>query len=217
MVSGNGSNLQALIDWCAAEKLPGCRINLVLSNRRDAYALQRAADAGIEAVCIEHQDFASREAFDRRLLETVLDADPQLVVLAGFMRILTKVFVLPLSGRLINLHPPLLPRHPGMHTHRQALATGDREHGATVHFVTTELDAGPRIIQGRLAVREQEQERELKARVRAVEHRILPMAVQWFAEGRLHLEGEQVLLDGKTLPSSGHVFHAQPEELDCIA
>ncbi len=217
MVSGNGSNLQALIDWCAAEKLPGCRINLVLSNRRDAYALQRAADADIPAVCIEHRDFPTREDFDRKLLETVLDAEPQLVVLAGFMRILTEVFVLPFSGRLINLHPSLLPLYPGMHTHRQVLAAGDREHGATVHFVTPALDAGPRIIQGRLAVRKQEEERELKARVRTVEHRILPMAVQWFAQGRLHMEGEQVLLDGKVLPSSGHVFHAQPEELDCIA
>lgn len=217
LASGNGSNLQALIDDCAARPSSGCVINAVLSNCRDAFALQRAEAAGIPTVCIEHQKFPSREAFDRRLLEAVLAGNPQLVVLAGFMRILTEEFVLPLSGCLINLHPSLLPRHPGMHTHRQALAAGDREHGATVHFVIPELDAGPRIIQGRIDVREAELEKELKARVRAVEHQIVVQAVRWFSAGRLRMEADRVRLDGELLPLSGYVFRPQTEELSCIA
>ena len=205
LVSGDGSNLQALINGIEEKKLP-CTIALVLSNRPDSGALGRAERAGIPRVLLPHKDFQRREDFDRALLKQVNEAAPNLVVLAGFMRILTPIFVDPWQGRLLNLHPSLLPKYPGLRTHEQAIANGDAQHGATVHFVIEDLDQGPRIIQGAVPVRPEHTPESLQEEVRRQEHRILPLAVKWFADGRLEMAENGVLLDGKPLPKSGYRY-----------
>ncbi len=205
LVSGNGTNLQSLIHAIEEGRLP-CSIELVLSNRPDSGALKRAEEAGIPAVLLSHRDFGAREDFDRALLKRVSEAEPDLVILAGFMRILSAVFVDPWQGRLINLHPSLLPKYPGLHTHELALANGDSEHGATVHFVIEELDQGPRIIQGAVPLKPEHTPESLQADVRSQEHRILPLAIKWFAAGRLEMKEDRVLLDGKALPKSGYRY-----------
>lgn len=195
LISGSGSNLQALIDACA-ESLP-VSIEAVISNRADAYGLERARHAGIPVEVLEYAGFASREDYDRALQRLIDSHRPQLVVLAGFMRILSDAFVRHYTGRLINIHPSLLPRHRGLHTHARALEAGDDEHGATVHYVTPELDAGPIIIQARVPVQADDSPESLAARVLKEEHRIYPQAVRWIAEGRISLDDGRVLLDGQ--------------------
>ena len=205
LVSGNGTNLQVLIDAVRNGQLP-CTIVQVVSNRAQSGALERARRGGIPAVLLEHQNFDGRENFDRALLQKVNEAQPDLVVLAGFMRILSAVFVEAWQGRLLNLHPSLLPKYPGLRTHEQALENGDAEHGATVHFVIEELDQGPRIIQGAVPVHNGCTPESLQEAVRRQEHCILPQAVKWYAQGRLEMKGEQVLLDGRELPKSGYRY-----------
>jgi phosphoribosylglycinamide formyltransferase-1 len=191
LISGSGSNLQALIDGRREGSLP-IDIRAVVSNVADAFGLTRAADAGIPGRVLSHRDFPSRAAYDTELAALVADFAPSLVILAGFMRILTPRFVAPWWGRLFNIHPSLLPKYPGLHTHQRALEAGDREHGATVHFVTDELDGGPAVIQARVPVLPDDDAERLAARVLTQEHRIYPRAVRWFAQGRLRLGDDGV-------------------------
>ncbi len=198
LISGSGSNLQALIDGAANGELP-IRIEAVISNEPDAFGLERARRAGIPAEVVDHRDFASREAFDQALMAAIDRHHPGLVVLAGFMRILTPGFVHHYAGRLLNIHPSLLPKYQGLHTHRRALEAGDAEHGASVHFVTEELDGGPVIIQAKVPVLADDTPERLAARVLEKEHRIYPLVVKWFAQGRLRLDGDQVRFDDRPL------------------
>ena len=205
LLSGTGSNLQALIDSCAVKDSPA-RIRAVISNRADAYGLQRAKDAGIDTRVLDHTAFEGREAFDAALIDVIDTFNPQLVVLAGFMRILSAGFVRHYQGRLLNIHPSLLPKYKGLHTHQRALEAGDSEHGCSVHFVTEELDGGPLVVQAIIAVESDDSPQSLAQRVHAQEHQIYPLAVRWFAEGRLSLDERGALLDGQLLAASGHLI-----------
>lgn len=205
LISGSGSNLQALIDNIAHDGNPA-RIAAVISNRADAYGLQRAKQAGIATELLDHKQFDGREAFDAALIRAIDAHQPDLVVLAGFMRILTPGFVQHYAGRLLNIHPSLLPRHKGLHTHQRALEAGDGEHGCSVHFVTEELDGGPLVVQAVLPVMADDTAESLASRVHQQEHQIYPLAVRWFAEGRLRLAAQGAMLDGQPLPASGHLI-----------
>ncbi len=207
LISGSGTNLQAFIDASSNGQIP-CSIAAVISNRPDAYGLSRAKNAGITTETLDHTKFASREDFDIALLEVVQSYQPDLVILAGFMRILTPGFVSPLRGKLLNIHPSLLPKYQGLHTHQRALDAEDSEHGVTVHFVTEELDGGPLIIQAKVPILEGDDAEKLAARVLTKEHIIYPLAAQWFAEGRLQLEGNTVLMDGSPQPATGYQFQS---------
>jgi len=198
LISGSGSNLQSFIDRAAAGDVAVEPV-VVFSNRPDAYGLTRARDAGIDTLCIEHGRYKTREAFDRALAAALDPWQPQLLVLAGFMRILSPWFVRRHAGRILNIHPALLPRYPGLDTHARVLAAGDEFHGSTVHFVTEELDGGPRILQGRIRVAPTTDPQQLMARVQAVEHRIYPQAADWFATGRLECRDNAAWLDGERL------------------
>ena len=205
LLSGTGSNLQALIDSTRTGESP-VRIAAVISNRSDAYGLQRARDAGIDTRSLDHKAFDGREAFDSALIELIDAFNPKLVVLAGFMRILSADFVRHYAGRLLNIHPSLLPKYKGMHTHQRALDAGDSEHGCSVHFVTEELDGGPLVVQAVVPVESDDSAQTLAQRVHTQEHRIYPLAVRWFAEGRLILGDQGALLDGQLLAASGHLI-----------
>ena len=207
LISGNGTNLQAFIDQAASGQL-GAEIAVVISNRPEAQGLERAQRAGIPATVVNHRDFARREDFDRALVDALTPYEVDLVVLAGFMRILTPVFIEPYQDKLLNLHPSLLPKYPGLHPHQCALDAGDTEAGATVHFVIEELDAGPPIIQARVPIMEGDDAQRLATRVREQEHQIYPLAAQWFVEGRLRLTADGAELDGKPLPPTGLRFES---------
>ena len=197
LISGSGSNLQALID---AQGEAPYRIVAVISNVADAYGLERARRAGIPAEVLNHRAFADRAAYDQALGNLIDRYQPALVALAGFMRILTPGFVAHYAGRMMNIHPSLLPKYRGLHTHQRALDAGETVHGASVHFVTDELDGGPLIVQARVPVLPGDDAQTLAARVLTQEHRIYPQAVRWFAEGRLRLaEDGRPVLDGRTL------------------
>lgn len=198
LISGNGSNLQALIDATKEGKLLA-QIVAVISNKTDAYGLQRAASAGIPAEVLEHIQFADREQFDQALMALIDRFQPDLVVLAGFMRILTPAFVTHYMGKMLNIHPSLLPLYKGIHTHKRVLEDKAREHGVSVHFVTPELDGGPVIMQAKVPVLPSDTPESLAKRVQVQEHIIYPRVVKWFVEGRLRLEGNQVMLDGNAL------------------
>ena len=205
LLSGTDSNLQALIDSTRTGDSPA-RIAAVISNRSDAYGLQRAREAGIATRTLDHKAFEGREAFDSALVELIDAFNPKLVVLAGFMRILSADFVRHYAGRLLNIHPSLLPKYKGMHTHQRALDAGDSEHGCSVHFVTEELDGGPLVVQAVVPVESDDSAQTLAQRVHTQEHRIYPLAVRWFAEGRLILGKQGALLDGQLLAASGHLI-----------
>lgn len=198
LISGGGTNLQALIDATRDDEFPG-GIVAVISNKPDAGGLTRAQHARIPTESLDHRQYPDRHSFDQALMAHIDAYQPDLVVLAGFMRILTSDFVRHYHGRLLNIHPSLLPRYPGLHTHRQALAAGDAEHGATVHFVTEELDGGPGILQTRVPILPNDTEASLAARVLTEEHRIYPEVVRWFCEGRLVLDENTVVFDGQPL------------------
>jgi len=200
LISGEGTNLQALIDAARAERL-GARIVAVVSNRAGARGLERARAACIEALHLPAARGQERAEYDAALAALLAPREPDLIVLAGFMRIFGTAFVELYAGRMLNIHPSLLPKYPGLDTHRRVLEAGDRWHGATVHFVTAELDAGPAIIRYRLPVRPGDTAGSLAQRVHVGEHIILPRAVSWFAAGRLRLEGGSVMLDGRALPA----------------
>ncbi|WP_049721328.1 phosphoribosylglycinamide formyltransferase [Gilvimarinus polysaccharolyticus] len=210
LISGSGSNLQALIDGQQSGDLP-IEIVAVISNRPEVRGLERARAAGITAITLDHKGFDSREAFDLALTEQLEQLQPKLVVLAGFMRILTPAFTNHFAGRMLNIHPSLLPKYQGLHTHQRALEAGDAEHGVTVHFVTAELDGGPAAIQAVVPVLDTDTADTLAARVQQQEHIIYPKAVRWFCEGRLTMAANRALLDGEPLPPSGYqVRHSQP-------
>ena len=205
LISGSGSNLQALIDSVAHDGNPA-RIAAVICNRAGAHGLERAKQAGIATSLLDHKQFDGREAFDAALIQAIDAHQPDLVVLAGFMRILTPGFVQHYAGRLLNIHPSLLPKHKGLHTHQRALEAGDSEHGCSVHFVTEELDGGPLVVQAVLPVMSDDTAESLASRVHQQEHLIYPLAVRWFAEGRLRLGAQGAMLDDQPLPASGHLI-----------
>ena len=202
LISGSGSNLQALIDAYAREEIPG-KISAVISNKPGAFGLERAKNADIDTHVIEHQKFSQREIFDAELIKTIDKHQPDLIVLAGFMRILTEDFVRRYEGKMLNIHPSLLPKYPGLHTHKRALEAQDKEHGVSIHFVTAKLDSGPNIIQAIVPVLSQDSEETLARRVLEKEHIIYPIAVKWFIEGRLEMKDNLAFLDGEELPESG--------------
>ncbi|MBS0853852.1 phosphoribosylglycinamide formyltransferase [Enterobacter sp. JGM127] len=207
LISGNGSNLQAIIDGCKQKRINGT-IRAVFSNKADAYGLERAREAGIPAYALEASQFAGREAFDRELVQEIDAYAPDVVVLAGYMRILSPAFVAHYAGRLLNIHPSLLPKYPGLHTHRQVLENGDEEHGTSVHFVTDELDGGPVILQAKIPVFDGDSEEDITHRVQAQEHAIYPLVVSWLVDGRLAMRNGAAWLDGVQLPPEGHASEA---------
>jgi len=200
LVSGNGSNLQAIIDACtsATEPLP-VEIRAVISNRDGVPALQRASRAGIPTVIIKDSEFANREQYDAALDTTLEQFHPKLVVLAGFLRILSEKFVNRYMGRLINIHPSLLPKYRGLGTHQRAIEAGDTVHGATVHFVTPELDGGPAIIQAQVPILTTDNATSLANRVHQIEHQIYPLVIRWIAEHRLTWSDEGIFIDNEPL------------------
>jgi phosphoribosylglycinamide formyltransferase-1 len=204
LISGRGSNMEALIAARDAGNLP-VNIVAVISNRPDAAGLETAARAGIVGHYIDHKAFAGREAFDAALAECIDGFAPDLVVLAGFMRILSEGFVRHYEGRLINIHPSLLPSFPGLHTHQRALDEGVRIHGCTVHFVTPTLDHGPVIIQAAVPVLDSDNEASLAARVLRQEHQVYPQAVRWFAEDKLTLDNGRVRLAADLVSDSAFI------------
>jgi phosphoribosylglycinamide formyltransferase-1 len=204
LVSGNGSNAQAIIDACASRQI-NANVHAVISNKPDAYALTRAKRSQIDAIGISHKDFDSRESFDEKLLEIVNSYTPDLVILAGFMRILTDSFVNAYAGKLLNIHPSLLPKYPGLNTHKRALENHDEKHGSTVHFVTAELDGGPLVLQSQLKIVSDDTVESLAQRVAQTEWQIYPSVVEWFCNERLRVENESVFLDSIELPKGGLV------------
>jgi phosphoribosylglycinamide formyltransferase-1 len=198
LISGSGSNLQAFIDRVGSGDI-ALDLCIVVSNKPNAYGLTRARDAGIATACVEHEQYTTREDFDRAVAAKLDEHQPALVILAGFMRILSPWFVNHYAGRVLNIHPALLPAYPGLNTHQRVLDEGETWHGSTVHFVTDELDGGPRILQGRVAVDPDESADELCARVQAVEHQIYPRVANWFGQGRLKFRNGQAWLDGELL------------------
>ncbi|WP_027712773.1 phosphoribosylglycinamide formyltransferase [Dickeya chrysanthemi] len=203
LISGQGSNLQALIDACQHGRLAG-RITAVLSNNPDAFGLERARDAGIATHALLPGDYASRTDFDEALAIEIEKYQPDVVVLAGYMRILSAGFVARFLGKMLNIHPSLLPKYPGLHTHRKALENGDGEHGTSVHFVTEELDGGPVILQARVPIFPGDTEQDIQERVQTQEHSIYPLVVGWFLAGRLALRDHQAWLDGEVVPPGGY-------------
>jgi phosphoribosylglycinamide formyltransferase-1 len=198
LISGRGSNLLAIADACRSGRL-AARIVLVLSDRAEAAGLAAAAGRGLTTLAIERSGFEQREAFEAALASAIDRSGAELVVLAGFMRILSPAFARCYAGRLVNIHPSLLPKYKGLDTHRRALEAGERQHGASVHFVTGELDGGPVICQARVAVRAGDTPQRLAARVLAREHRLYARAIALIAAGRVRLDGERVLLDGAAM------------------
>lgn len=210
LISGSGSNLQALIDGVADKSLP-IELVAVISNRPDVLGLERAAKANIPAELLDHKTFADRESFDRALMEKIDSYQPDLVVLAGFMRILTPEFTQHYLGRMLNIHPSLLPKFQGLHTHQRAIDAGEKRHGVTVHFVTAELDGGPAIVQASVPVLASDDASSLAKRVQRQEHVIYPLAVKWFAQGDLRMIEGKSVLKGEPLPASG--FQIESDEI----
>lgn len=204
LISGRGSNLQAIIDATRAGRL-AIELRAVVSNEPDAPGLKRAQAAGIPTQIVDHRGYATRVEFEQELVARIDSYYPALVVLAGFMRLLGPAFIDRYSGRLINIHPSLLPAFPGLRTHDRALAARAQRHGATVHFVTRDVDSGPIIAQAAVPVRAGDTSATLAERVLAEEHRIYPLAIGWFAERRLTVQGDRVLLDGAIRPEQGLV------------
>jgi phosphoribosylglycinamide formyltransferase-1 len=208
LISGSGSNLQAIIDAIARREL-SAQIQVVISNRADAYGLVRAQQHGIPTVCIDHKEFSSREAFEAALIQCLQTYQVELVVLAGFMRVLTSFFVHAFPQRIMNIHPALLPAFPGIHAQRQALQHGARITGATVHFIDDEMDHGPIITQAAVPVYPDDTEETLSERILAQEHRLYAQAIQLFAEGRLEIRGRSVVVYDE--PRAPHTTLRVPE------
>jgi len=198
LISGSGSNLQAFIDFEKEQKLGG-KIVAVLSNKKDVVGLTRAKRAAIDTIIIEHSKFNSRQAFDQAMADEINNYQPDLVILAGFMRILTPDFVKIFNGKLLNIHPSLLPKYPGLHTHKKALENKDEFHGTSVHFVTEKLDGGPLIAQAKMALENSHSEQQVMARIQKLEHQLYPQVAAWYLNGRLKLEKDGVYFDHKKL------------------
>lgn len=200
LISGNGSNLQAIMDNSANGNY---RISGVISNKADAYGLLRAQQSNIATQVIDHKQYASRDLFDNALAKAIDAYNPGLVVLAGFMRILGADFVKHYQGRILNIHPSLLPAYPGTNTHQRVLDAGETQHGVSVHFVTEELDGGPVIAQEAIAIEPTDDADSLAEKIHQKEHILYPTVVSWFADGRLRLDGNDAYLDERLLPESG--------------
>jgi len=224
LISGNGSNLQAIIDAISTEKtliagkqhkspkqLSPIEIRAVISNRADAYGLERASKAGIHTVVLSDANYTSREDYDKKLQATIEQFQPQLIVLAGFMRILSEGFVSHYLGKMINIHPSLLPKFRGLKTHQRAIENGETRHGATVHFVTPELDGGPAILQAEVPVLRDDSANTLADRVLDMEHKIYPLVIRWIAEKKVSLAQNQVVYEGKPL-TKPIKYPLEPEE-----
>ena len=208
LISGGGSNLQAIIDATQVGRIRG-KITAVISNKADAYGLERANKANIPTRILDHREYQDRESFDAALGDLIEEFQPSLIILAGFMRILTEDFVRRFEGRMLNIHPSLLPKYRGLHTHKRALEAGDDIHGASVHFVTPELDGGPAILQAEVPIIEGDTPESLASRVLEQEHVIYPLVASWFTDGRVRLDGSGVVFDDKLLQ--------QPLKLDQIS
>lgn len=206
LISGNGSNLQAIIDDIHDDEIDA-NVVAVISNKPEAYGLQRATQAGIDTVVVDSAGSNSREDYDQHLQQTIDQYQPDLVVLAGFMRILTDAFVNHYHGRLINIHPSLLPKYQGLNTHQRVLDAGDTHHGASVHFVIPELDAGPLILQAEVAIHSDDTAATLAQRVHSQEHIIYPLVIKWFAEGRIKMVDNKTFKDGKELGHDAAMLH----------
>lgn len=207
LISGSGSNLQALIDGVQTGDLP-IELVAVISNRSDVFGLERAQKSGIETALLDHKHFLDRDSFDAALMNKIDSYQPDLVVLAGFMRILTPAFTQHYLGKMLNIHPSLLPKFQGLHTHQRALDAGETRHGVTVHFVTAELDGGPAIVQASVPILTGDDASSLAKRVQRQEHLIYPLAVKWFAFGDLHMIDGKSVLKGEPLPTSGYQIHS---------
>jgi phosphoribosylglycinamide formyltransferase-1 len=203
LISGGGTNLQAIIDACKNNDIAG-DVVAVIANKPGVYGLERAKNAGITTRVLAHQNFTSREAYDHALIAEINAFTPDLIVLAGFMRILTADFVQHFSGKLLNIHPSLLPKYQGLNTHQRAIDAKDKEHGVSVHFVTEELDGGPVILQAKVPIFEHDNADDLAARVHEQEHRIYPLVIKWFCQDRLKMQNEQAVLDNNVLPANGY-------------
>ncbi|WP_428774299.1 phosphoribosylglycinamide formyltransferase [Vibrio sp.] len=203
LVSGNGSNLQAIIDACETSIENG-KVTAVFSNKATAYALERAKQAGAAALFLDPKAFDTRDAFDHELMRQIDEYHPDLIVLAGYMRILSSEFVRHYMGRMINIHPSLLPKYPGLNTYQRAIHAGDEEHGTSVHFVTETLDGGPVILQAKVPIFEEDSVESLTERVQVQEHRIYPLVTKWFVEGRLEMIDGKAYLDGEKLGIHGY-------------
>ena len=203
LISGSGSNLQAIIDACSSCFIPG-KISAVIANKANAYGLVRASDAGITTQVLSHKTYASRDHYDEALIDAIDQHQPDLVVLAGFMRILTPAFVQHYAGRLLNIHPSLLPKYQGLNTHQRAIDAGDTEHGCSVHFVTEQLDGGPVVLQAKVPLFSDDDVTTLSERVHEQEHRIYPLVVRWFCQNRLQQQADQAWLDGNILAANGY-------------
>ncbi|WP_370278811.1 phosphoribosylglycinamide formyltransferase [Pontibacterium sp.] len=205
LISGSGSNLQAIIDATQSGRIDG-EVAAVLSNKAGVFGLERAANANIPTEVLDHKAFDSRESFDAAMMELIDSYNADLVVLAGFMRILTPEFVRHYEGRMLNIHPSLLPKYKGLNTHQRALDAGDQEHGCTVHFVTEELDGGPSLVQGRVSIELDDTSDSLQQKVHVREHQIYPLAVEWFCAERVSWTPEGVIFDGQPAPAEGIQF-----------
>jgi len=206
LISGSGSNLQAIIDKLHKQPLDSDQTEVVavISNKADVYGLQRASDAGIKAITVASKGVDSREAFDALLSAEIDQHQPDLVILAGFMRILTTEFVDKYQGKMLNIHPSLLPKYPGINTHQRAIDAGDDVHGVSVHFVTPDLDSGPTVLQAKVPLFTEDTAEDLRERVLTQEHQIYPLVAQWFLAGRLTMQDNNAILDGVTLPVNGY-------------
>jgi phosphoribosylglycinamide formyltransferase 1 len=204
LISGNGSNLQAIID--AIRHGLCAKISVVISNQENAYGLERASLAGIPTKILARRDFPDRNSYDIALAQCLDEYAPDLIVLAGFMHILSASFVAHFHNQILNIHPSLLPKYPGLNTHEKALAAGDTWHGVTVHVVTTEVDEGPIIAQASMMVAPNDDPASLKNKVHTLEHKLYPYVLSLFANGRITIENNHVLLDGEVLPSTGIIF-----------
>ncbi|MDX1335949.1 MAG: phosphoribosylglycinamide formyltransferase [Gammaproteobacteria bacterium] len=208
LISGGGSNLQAIIDATQDGRVRG-KISAVISNKADAYGLERAKKANIPTKVLDHREYEDRESFDAALGDLIEDFKPSLIILAGFMRILTEDFVRRFEGRMLNIHPSLLPKYRGLHTHKRAIEAGDEIHGASVHFVTPELDGGPAILQAEVPILDDDTPESLASRVLEQEHVIYPLVASWFTDGRIRLDESGVVFDDKLLQ--------QPLKLDQVS
>ncbi|BBN82001.1 phosphoribosylglycinamide formyltransferase [Pseudoalteromonas sp. A25] len=205
LISGSGSNLQAIIDACQSSQIKG-EIVAVISNKDNAYGLTRAANAGIPTRVLSHKAFATREDYDVELASLIASFDPDLVVLAGFMRILTPDLVQKFKGKMLNIHPSLLPKYQGLNTHQRAIDAKDDVHGVSVHFVTEELDGGPVVLQAKVPILADDTAETLAQRVHEQEHIIYPLVVQWFSEHRLTMEADYAVFDDQPLPAQGATY-----------
>lgn len=203
LISGSGSNLQAILAACKTGFIAG-RVSAVISNKADVFGLTRATDADVPALVLDHKQYVDRASYDTALCQLIDQHQPDLVVLAGFMRILTPEFVAHYSGRLLNIHPSLLPKYQGLNTHQRAIDAGDTVHGCSVHFVTAELDGGPVVLQAKVPVFPEDDATAVAARVHAQEHRIYPLVVRWFCQDRLQQQADKALLDGHILSPHGY-------------